>query len=443
MNENPFIFGKPVKEEDFYNRKDEIEEAIGFLKKLQCFSIVGERRIGKTSFLQHILSKEVMEKYGIDPEGYIIVHFNMGSLFEITEDILIGAIVKRIREQTKIKIEAGSASENLEAYVEKLASDGKNLVIALDEFEIIAPILDDHFSYWLRFILQKSHVMAVIASQKTVRELGAGESASPLFNIFSNLFLSLFSREDTGDMIKKIFQKGSMKLEEDEISFLANLSGGHPYFIQLIGYHYYEERKRVPAQDINRMRFINRMMWQTRDQFDSYWKHLEDEERDFLIALTTSKTLKKSDHLACTILERKRFIIEENNRNKIFSLLFREYIIRKNPKGDVKVSKIEKETLKFIGRFKTGLQAVTYALLGLLGAVLVVVISDIVITLLREETQNYSEILRIFSIDTIYLIAAIVAIFSISFFVLSFLVLRRFEKRIKSWREINENRKEQ
>ena len=43
-----------------------------------------------------------------------------------------------------------------------------------------------------------------------------------------------------------------------------------------------------------------------------------------------------------------------------------------------------------------------------------VVISDIVITLLREETQNYSEILKIFSIDTIYLIAAIVAISQVS-----------------------------
>ena len=323
MNKNPFIFGRPVKKENFYNRKEEVDAATAFLKKLQSFSVVGERRIGKTSFLQHILSRDVLKEHGIDPEEYIAVNFNVSSLHEISRGEFIKDIVERIREQTQIEVEAENIFEMLKAYMKKLALSGKNLIIALDEFEVIAPILDDSFSHWLRFIFQSSNVVAITASQTTVRELEtSGGTASPLFNIFGNIFLKLFRRDQTENMIRKMFQKGGIELSEDEIAFLADLSGGNPCLIQLIGYYYYEEKKK--NRKIIREKFKESMFPHTNDQFESYWKHLTKEEKKFLIHPENSK-----DDQISRILERKGFIFMKEGKWKIFSTLFQEFVKNK------------------------------------------------------------------------------------------------------------------
>jgi hypothetical protein len=327
VNANPFNFGRPVKGKNFYNRKEEIEMAIGFLKSLQSFSIVGERKIGKTSFLLHIFLKETLEEYGIIPEQYVIIHMNIASLHELTKQLLIKTIVEKMAEETQIEMRSRNILDDIDvfdrfkAYVEKLASNNRYLIIAFDEFEVITPILDDHFSHWLRYIFQRSNIAAITASHKTVQELKeSGGSVSPLFNIFGNLFLGLFRREETENMIKEMFKRGKMRIQEREVCSLADLSGGNPYLIQLLGFYYYKERTNGEIDN----EFRKRISYQVRDQFEAYWKHLNDEEREFLYKSETSE----NDRVAY-ILERKGFLVKEEGGWKIFSPLFKEFVLEK------------------------------------------------------------------------------------------------------------------
>lgn len=319
MSGNPFNFGKPVKGKDFYNRKEEIERAIGFIKNLQCFSILGERRIGKTSLLEHVLSREVLEEHGVNPEKTVIVSLNMGSLYKVAKDVFIEALLKQLREHTQIGIESPDIFEVLEEYIKNLVSEGKRVIIALDEFEIVAHVLDEQLSHWLRSIFQTQNVMGITVSHKTVRYLEkSGGIASPLFNIFANLTLGLFSKEDSEYMIRKMFQRGGIGLKEEEISFLICLSGENPYFIQLVGYHYYEERKR--KKGIDNQKFKNNMLYFTKDQFEWYWDNLDDVEKEFLLRSESTK-----DRTYYT-LERKGYLMIENRKIKVFSDLFREFL---------------------------------------------------------------------------------------------------------------------
>jgi len=321
MNENPFIFGSPVSRENFYNRKEEIEAAMGFLKKMQSFSVVGERRIGKTSFLKHILSKESLQRYGINPENHVVVCFSLSSLHEISKKSLISAIIEKIAVSIQIETDSANVFDEFKAHIRSLALNGKNLIVALDEFDVIVPILDDSFSHWLRFIFQKENVAAAITvSQTTVRELeSSGGVASPLFNIFSNIFLGLFKQSVTENMITDMFQKGGMNLEEEEIAFLLLLSGGNPYFIQFLGHHYYEEKRK--NRKVVSEEFRKNMLLYMNDQFESYWKHLTREEKKFLDRRENSK----NDQIS-SILERKGFVFSKKGKFKIFSLLFQEFI---------------------------------------------------------------------------------------------------------------------
>ncbi len=332
MNGNPFIFGRPVTGENFCNREEEIETAIGFLKNLQSFSIVGERRTGKTSFLIHILSEEILKEHRIDPEKYIIVHINMGGLYEITKEGFIAAIVERIEKQAQIDLESENVFDKLKAYAEKLASNGKNLVIALDEFEAIKPILDENFSHWLRFIFQSQNVMAITASQTTVGNLKKTEDMiSPLFNIFGNLFLRVFSRIETENMIKKMFQRGKMQLKRKEISFLTDLSGGNPYLVQLVGHYYYEEKKK--NKEIAPEKFQDSMLHQAKNQFEGYWNHLVEDERECLLHSESR------DDVICYNLEKKGYLIKENGEWKVFSKLFERFLHMKKEEMGIKEKK--------------------------------------------------------------------------------------------------------
>ncbi len=291
MNKNPFNFSKPVGGTDFYNRKDETELAIGFLKQLQSFSITGEERIGRTSFLKHILSKEVLKAHGMDPEKYIMVYFDKGSPYEITKDALIEFLVKKIEEQIQFEIEARDVFEKLHTYVERLISHGKNIVIALDDFEILEPVLDAHFSHWLRSIFQKPNVMAITASQKTMKELleKLGAMTSPLYNIFGNLTMGLFSRKETEKMIQDIFLKSKIELTKKEISLLADLSGGHPCLIQLVGFYYYVEKKK--KKEIDYDEFESEMSYYAKNQSISMKTTARPWKENILVCVSLSSLI--------------------------------------------------------------------------------------------------------------------------------------------------------
>lgn len=327
MNKNPFNIGKPVKGEDFYNRKEEIGRIVDSIRGMQCFSIVGERRIGKTSVLEHVLSKEFLMEYDLDLNKYIIVYFSMAELHEITKQTIVENLVKKLEQYIQIGKKSTDIFENLIALVDELGSNGKKVIIAVDEFELITHILDDHFSFWLRNILQKPNIMAITASRTTIRALSDDKPASPLYNIFMNITLGLFSRRETEEMIIEMFQKGGKKLNKDEISFLSDLSGGNPYLIQLIGYYYYEERKRdkeAPQQE-----FKNKVLNQLRDIFEGYWDHLSEKEK---IVLYNYKKIKK-DQVSYN-LQKKGFLIDESGELKIFSSLFCKFIKTKIPQSD-------------------------------------------------------------------------------------------------------------
>ena len=137
---------------------------------------------------------------------------------------------------------------------------------------------DDNFSHWLRFIFQESNVIAITTSQKTVRELEiSGGTASPLFNIFGNIFLKLFNRDETENMIEELFLKSGIELKKEEVTFLVDLSGGNPYLIQLVGYNYYEEKNKDGEATFEK--FKESMFSFANDQFESYWKYLTKEEK--------------------------------------------------------------------------------------------------------------------------------------------------------------------
>ena len=315
-----------MKGKDFYNRKKKIERAIGLIKELRCFSIVGEESIGKTSFLEYILSKELLRKHEIDIEKYLIVFLNMGRLHKISKEVFINAILTKLKKYVQIETGDKTAFETMESYIENLISGGKNVVIAFDEFENIAPILDEDFSHWLRNIFQMPNVMAITASHKTMKTIeNPSGFTSPLFNTFGNLNLGLFEKEESESMITEMFRREEIYLCREEILFLNNLAGGNPYLIQLVGNYYYEAKRK--ENKIIYRDFRNKMLHQARDQFEWCWENLDDMERGYLEEVRKGKC--DSDLQLEYSLKEKGYLIEKDGNACLFSELFLLFIDEK------------------------------------------------------------------------------------------------------------------
>ena len=386
MSKNPFNFSKTVGKKDFFNRKKETDEAIGYLRNLQNFSIIGEECIGKSSFLFHVLSRKILEEHEVDADKYVIVYINMGSLHEVTKDALNDAIVKEIRAQTCFEIESENTYDKLKVCVEKLALNGKNLIIAFDEFEAIKPILDNHFSRWLKFIFQSPNVMAIVASHRPMEDVEISESGeSPLSNRFGNITLELFAKEDSTGMISEMFQKGEIELEEEEISMLADMSGGNPYFIQLLGHHYYEKKKNKNKK-MSQEKFKEKMLHYSKGQFEWYWKNLRDEERDYLIGV--ERGYDKYNPQVEYELKKRGFLVEENGRVYLFSSLFLTFIREKIRAHEISACK-ELSPQKHIHLLKRVLKNKSTRFLVIFSLVSLVIIG--LLYIMKTEPNNSSE----------------------------------------------------
>ncbi len=70
MYNNPFTFGNPIKEPGrFIGREAEIRQIVNRLLSSahELTSVIGERRIGKTSLLLHLANGQVAVKLGLTP----------------------------------------------------------------------------------------------------------------------------------------------------------------------------------------------------------------------------------------------------------------------------------------------------------------------------------------------------------------------------------------
>jgi predicted AAA+ superfamily ATPase len=80
MIANPFTYGNPISDSTrFFWRKREIEQVFSRLLNVEfeLSSLVGERRIGKTSLLNYLAHPSVRHAHGLDADKHIFVYVDL------------------------------------------------------------------------------------------------------------------------------------------------------------------------------------------------------------------------------------------------------------------------------------------------------------------------------------------------------------------------------
>ena len=300
---NPFFNRGPIRDAvHFFDREREVRELLSLVNNGQSVSVIGQRRIGKTSLLYHCLSNDVLTHYGMLPESLLRVYLDCGTLIALDQPGIYRALLEEIADAL---IEAGIEGvkfvpltsdssltyRDFERSLRQLFRSAGRLVLCMDEFELLSrnAYLESDFFTGLRALAMRYPLTFVTASRQPLLELTyADEStlSSPFFNIFAAIRLGLFSDEVARSLVSDLSRGAGIAFPDELIDRLVALSGGHPLFTQLAGYHAFALwRDDALSDDELQMRYSESAL----PHLEYYWRSLSPEQQRALLLLPAAQ----------------------------------------------------------------------------------------------------------------------------------------------------------
>jgi len=198
---------------------------------------------------------------------------------------------------------------DLEDLFETITAAGLTTVLLLDEFEYVTqnPNFGSDFFGGLRALAIHQNLPLVTATRRELVDLCHSDEikGSPFFNIFANVVLRPFGREEVLAMLDGYLVKTELSFSPQEKELVISLGGGYPFFIQMAGHYLVETKhKGYPADDLLREVYAS-FEAQSDSHFSYMWSHCSESERISLLAVIsldrqkpTPKTIPTLENLA-------------------------------------------------------------------------------------------------------------------------------------------------
>ena len=166
MQSNPFTYGNPISDpRRFFGRAREVEQIFGRLRneEFESSSVVGDRRIGKTSLLNYLADPGIRAAHGLEPERYNFFYVDLQMLDEgMGPEQLWRRLLVLIRRHCTVEGIAavlGTLEQcerlttfDLDELFQEVDDEGLHIVFLLDEFERVTENVNfgPDFYYGLR-----------------------------------------------------------------------------------------------------------------------------------------------------------------------------------------------------------------------------------------------------------------------------------------------------
>lgn len=297
MTTNPFTFGNPITNPArFIGRLREIEQVQSRLlnAEFESSSIVGERRIGKTSLLKYLAHQDVTRQAGFAEDKYIFIYLDLQMLdpTKTPTDFwqrVLQAIKRRINNQAlQTSIEDVCRESAIDTFLlDDLFSfvDDTNLhiVLLLDEFERVTQNekFDLDFFSGLRAMAIHHHLALITSSRQELVELTHSKEVkdSPFFNIFANVNLRPLSEDEAETLIQTYLAENEIAFQGRDIGYILEIAGPHPYFLQMACSFLYEAYRQVEDTQLRRRLLNAEFREKAAPVFSDYWHHSPADQR--------------------------------------------------------------------------------------------------------------------------------------------------------------------
>lgn len=369
--------GAGLRPEDFVGRKELIKKLKQAMAQRTNISLQGERRIGKTAVFEFLASARFAEKYQL-PSNQIALYINFQPWGGATEEdiwrYIADGMTKRFENTTEhegVKKRlapalskqgnAADAFNALKATLKYLEEHEQQVCWLLDEFEqtVANPHLTDIFFDRLRGIaLSNRNFSYIIATRTGMTNLQSPYTkiTSPFFNIFEDEYLECFPESEARTLLAHYLPPDDPRkpqLNTLLTTMLYERTGYHPYFLQLLCRHLYENISPDGQLDeIGRAKALERFEDQARPHFEFYWELSHDvqressenskplsmpQEQDLMRRLAAGEPINwtEEDSYAVNKLRRRGLLINgADNRPRLFSSDFAAWIVKYDPEAN-------------------------------------------------------------------------------------------------------------
>jgi hypothetical protein len=289
---NPFFHRGPVRDPAyFFGRAREAAYIAELLRAGQSVALHGQRRFGKTSLLFHLSHPEISVTYGLGPQTTRWAYLDGGALDGLDEEWFYGAVDRALGGDADA-VPYARFVDRLRA----LQSQNLRLIIALDEFELIAR--NERFGMTLfnhlRALAAQHPVQFITASRDPLLQITFAHRdtvSSPFFNIFAPVTLPLFTEAEALELLATLSARSGQPFSSELAAAILALSGPHPLFLQVAAY-------RTFAAEALSAEVRAQILSDLEPHLTYYWSALDPEAQYALAALPLFEAGNRSPALA-------------------------------------------------------------------------------------------------------------------------------------------------
>ncbi len=243
-----FIYGRPVKGEEFIGRFDELRAVCNRIRNGESTAIVGEPHIGKTSFLLRLADPLIYrQRFGSSDPRIIPSFIDLQSISsrydppsfwgEALRPLIEHPKTAANRRKLEALVDENFPSIALERFFRSLAKANYTLVLLLDEFErlLVHPNFQDpsFFGLLRKLCTHIGGLLLVTASRMSVAEMNRYgrkllDMGSPFFNNMIEVRLPVFDRTTSHALLSQ----ANNRLSDTDIRFILRTAGRHPFLLQ-------------------------------------------------------------------------------------------------------------------------------------------------------------------------------------------------------------------
>ena len=324
---NPYIYGSMVTQPAmFFGRTAELDTIRTRLRAMQSTSIVGLRRIGKSSLLYQ-LSQTLRNELG---PNYRPLYISLQDARFRTVTGFVQQVAMKLNAQTGGTSTANNVTDmsSFSAMIENLNNQGIRPVLCLDEFEEFmqhSHEFNNDFLEALRSLGTIAHLAIVTTSQTPLVDLIRYRGlTSPFYNIFSEIELGLLELDAAQSLWRDPFKQEQITLSPEDEALLQKLGGRHPFYLQMACDFLYKALSQSPSARADTVR--DRFSREAEPHFEHLWEHLKADEQIVLRVVDRKAIPTGEDKKTLKRLERLGVVEHTQGNWHIFSAIFAERV---------------------------------------------------------------------------------------------------------------------
>jgi serine/threonine-protein kinase len=200
----------------------------------------------------------------------------------------------------------------------------------MDEFDAITtnPNFDMQFFSFLRFLANNFKVAYVTSSMHDLQQMCHDKEIadSPFFNIFSNLPLRPFSREEATELITLPSEHEGIPLA-GHADRILELSGLFPLFIQMACSNAFENIIENDGGEPDWDQVTRSFVDEVTPHYSFVWESMDDNTRSNVVRIASGKAVDKKFHHVSEKLRRLGYLVDVDGRTSIFSRTFADFVL--------------------------------------------------------------------------------------------------------------------